>query len=807
MNSNRPTDVTTAAAMDEQQDIKPFLSPITATPIQRGLHGSSTYQATALPSELGGARVLASVHPQTQAQAVCVLNQAASELSGGIDYRTSGADGALEGTSAPRPCPAPRFSRKFWSAGDYDAGAGSSAPQPQTVKNRMCVHPEFLHSNATSHKWPFGAVAELLDNAVDEIETGGATRIVVDRIINNRNRSPALLVQDDGGGMDPDSMRRCMSFGFSEKQSGSSIGQYGNGFKTSTMRLGADVIVFSRCTKNGGPTQSIGLLSYTFLVETGQTNVVVPVVDYKCNLLRGQTTRLERHGSEQFSSNLAVLLKWSPFATEEELMQNFTDIGPHGTKIIVFNLWSNDDGNLELDFDTDPEDIMISGAPNLEEFSNAVKRTNENHLANRLRYSLRVYASVLYLHLPDYFRIILRGKEVKRHSIAADIIYPECISYKPQIGGRQEGEVLTTIGFLDGAPTISIHGFNIYHKNRLILPFHRVLSSASSKGRGVAGVLETDFIKPTHDKQDFEKSQLFQRLMNRLKDMTNEYWDIYSHKIGYAKTPRVRAPPIPRAPPAMLQIENGPAELPLGSAPAPAVLVPPLSSHSTYVNAVPIAFAPPGFHSAPAGTEAVAPSTPTGYPPTEAEIMRFNQTASSSSMAPGTESVETRKRRNDDAAPTTSSKKQATDDLAGSSSAAPRAPTGYPPTEAEIMPFNQAASSSPMAPGTDSVETRKRKNDDAAPTTSSKQQATHDLAGSSFASDQVCQYKMGERELKEFNFLKLENRMLREECSQFEMAEKELLLKEQNLRIEIEKAQEQYKSLLNEYVSMAAAPK
>jgi hypothetical protein len=68
------------------------------------------------------------------------------------------------------------------------------------VQNRMCVHPKFLHSNATSHKWPFGgkllcsfrlvsgvrskrlsctaflhflcliaAVAELLDNAVDEV--------------------------------------------------------------------------------------------------------------------------------------------------------------------------------------------------------------------------------------------------------------------------------------------------------------------------------------------------------------------------------------------------------------------------------------------------------------------------------------------------------------------------------------------------------------------------------------------------------------------------------------------------------------
>ena len=41
---------------------------------------------------------------------------------------------------------------------------------------------------------------------------------------------------------------------------------------------------------------------------------------------------------------------------------------------------------------------MISGAPKPEEISNAVKRTNENHLANRLRYSLRV--SVIWLANP-----------------------------------------------------------------------------------------------------------------------------------------------------------------------------------------------------------------------------------------------------------------------------------------------------------------------------------------------------------------------------------------------------------------------
>lgn len=46
--------------------------------------------------------------------------------------------------------------------------------------------------------------------------------------------------------MSPDNIRQCMSLGYSLKNQKTTIGQYGNGFKTSTMRLGADVIVFTR---------------------------------------------------------------------------------------------------------------------------------------------------------------------------------------------------------------------------------------------------------------------------------------------------------------------------------------------------------------------------------------------------------------------------------------------------------------------------------------------------------------------------------------------------------------------------------
>lgn len=172
----------------------------------------------------------------------------------------------------------PLDNRSFWRAGAYEIGPTVSTIIQGDLEHAR-VHPKFLHSNATSHKWAFGAIAELLDNAVDEI-CNGATFVKVDRIYNSKDNSPALLFQDDGGGMDPESMRKCMSLGYSSKTSNTTIGQYGNGFKTSTMRLGADVIVFSRATQPGRATQSVGLLSYTFLRRTRQDDVIVPMVDF-----------------------------------------------------------------------------------------------------------------------------------------------------------------------------------------------------------------------------------------------------------------------------------------------------------------------------------------------------------------------------------------------------------------------------------------------------------------------------------------------------------------------------------------------
>ncbi|XP_073159331.1 protein MICRORCHIDIA 6-like isoform X2 [Henckelia pumila] len=416
--------------------------------------------------------------------------------------------------------------RQFWKAGNYDDRL-TSEPSCQNGTSYLRVHPKFLHSNATSHKWALGAFAELLDNAVDEIKNG-ATFVIIDKTLNPRDKTPALLIQDDGGGMDPESMRRCLSFGFSDKNSKTAIGQYGNGFKTSSMRLGADVVVLSRHMKDRKLTQSVGLLSYTFLMQTRQDSIVVPMVDYQFNLHTGTWNIL--YDEDQFKNNLRILLQWSPFTTEAELLKHCDDIGGNGTKIIIYNLWHNDEGKLELDFESDLEDIYVSGKGKSSAKVGSRTEVNEHHLANCLCYSLRAYLSILYLRIPKKFFILLRGRVVEYHNIAGDLKFPEFILYRPH---NVEDSVTTTIGFLKEAPRVNVHGFNVYHKNRLILPFWHVVSYRKSRGRGVVGVLEANFIQPIHNKQDFEKTPVFQKLEHRLKQMTQEYWDQHCGLIGY----------------------------------------------------------------------------------------------------------------------------------------------------------------------------------------------------------------------------------------------------------------------------------
>ncbi|CAH2070465.1 unnamed protein product [Thlaspi arvense] len=430
--------------------------------------------------------------------------------------------------------------KQFWKAGDYEGTSGGDWEVSAGGFDHVRVHPKFLHSNATSHKWALGAFAELLDNALDEVHSG-ATYVNVDMLQNRKDGSKMVLVEDNGGGMNPEKMRHCMSLGYSAKSKlANTIGQYGNGFKTSTMRLGADVIVFSRCCgKNGdGVTQTIGLLSYTFLKSTGKEDIVVPMLDYE---RRGsEWSPIIRSSGSDWLKNVETVVQWSPFSTEEDLLSQFNLMKDHGTRIIIYNLWEDDEGMLELDFDTDPFDIQLRGVNRDEKsIESAAKYPNSRHFLT-YKHSLRSYVSILYLRVPPQFRIILRGKDVEHHSIVNDMMQTERISYRPKEGGEglsncsNQMSAVVTIGFVkDAIHHIDVQGFNVYHKNRLIKPFWRIWNAAGSGGRGVIGVLEANFVEPAHDKQGFERTTVLSRLQQRLVQMQKTYWRSKSHIIGY----------------------------------------------------------------------------------------------------------------------------------------------------------------------------------------------------------------------------------------------------------------------------------
>jgi len=212
-----------------------------------------------------------------------------------------------------------------------------------------------------------------------------------------------------------------------------------------------------------------------------------------------------------------MLQKLSPYNSEEELLQNFNDIGPHGTKIIVFNLSHDAKGDLDLDFNTDTKDIRISASTKHAE-NNAV--WDQNHVVYQYRTSLRAYVSILYMGLPVHFRIILRGEEVKRRNLVTELKHSQHIRYRCSATEREYEVVL---GFLDDAPDFDTDRFCFYYRQRLILPFVPAYGF-SGRSRSIVGVLQPNHLKPARNKQDFQWSSELAELQKFLMEMGAEFW-------------------------------------------------------------------------------------------------------------------------------------------------------------------------------------------------------------------------------------------------------------------------------------------
>ncbi|XP_026997677.2 MORC family CW-type zinc finger protein 3-like [Tachysurus fulvidraco] len=374
------------------------------------------------------------------------------------------------------------------------------------------VSPRYLHTNSTSHTGPFSAIAELIDNAYDPDVS--AKHIWIDKTaIKDQD---CLSFMDNGKGMDYDKMHKMLSFGFSDKQVVKGhvpVGLYGNGFKSGSMRLGKDAIVFSKKDN----TMCVGLLSQTYLERTGAQNVIVPIVAFT---KAGETVG----GPRKYEECLHDILTHSLFSTKEELLTEFSAInGPcgtnsTGTRIIIWNLRKMSSSELEFDFLKDRYDIRLP--VDVDEVSKEPNNGPESQISPpESEYSLRAYSSILYLK--PRMQIIIRGQKVKTQLISRSLAYSIKDTYKPTF--LKKG-IKITFGY--NTKSKEHYGLMMYHKNRLIKAYEPAACQrkANKTGVRVIGVIECDYLTPMHNKQDFEMTEEYRKTIQNVSIKLEEYW-------------------------------------------------------------------------------------------------------------------------------------------------------------------------------------------------------------------------------------------------------------------------------------------
>uniref|UniRef100_A0A8C0Z3N7 CW-type domain-containing protein n=1 Tax=Canis lupus familiaris TaxID=9615 RepID=A0A8C0Z3N7_CANLF len=363
-----------------------------------------------------------------------------------------------------------------------------------------------------------------------------------------------LCFLDDGCGMSPEEASDIIYFGTSKKRSSTLkfIGQYGNGLKSGSMRIGKDFILFTKKEE----TMTCVFFSQTFCETEGLSEVVVPIPSWLTRTRESVTD-----DPQNFSIELSIIFKYSPFRNEAELMQQFDVIyGKCGTLLVIYNLKLLLSGEPELDVKTDKEDILVAGA--LEDFPE--------------RWSFRAYTSVLYFE--PWMRIFIQAKRVKTKHLCYCLYRPSFyykinIAPSPNCQGdlivalqkaledveakyktlkekRRELRKARTLCLFFGVniENRSQAGMFIYSNNRLIKMHEKVgpqLKLKSLFGAGVVGIVNIplEIMEPSHNKQEFlnvrEYNHLLrvmgQYLVQYCKDtgMSNRNLTLFWNEFGY----------------------------------------------------------------------------------------------------------------------------------------------------------------------------------------------------------------------------------------------------------------------------------
>ncbi|KAH0515694.1 MORC family CW-type zinc finger protein 2A [Microtus ochrogaster] len=388
-----------------------------------------------------------------------------------------------------------------------------------------------------------------------------------------------LCFLDDGAGMDPSDAASVIQFGKSAKRTPEStqIGQYGNGLKSGSMRIGKDFILFTKKED----TMTCLFLSRTFHEEEGIDEVIVPLPTWNARTREPVTDNVEK-----FAIETELIYKYSPFHTEEQVMAQFMKIpGNSGTLVIIFNLKLMDNGEPELDIISNPKDIQMA--------ETSPEGTKPE------RRSFRAYAAVLYID--PRMRIFIHGHKVQTKRLSCCLYKPRMYKYtssrfktraeqevkkaehvariaeekareaeskartlEVRMGGdltrdsrvmlrqvqntaitlRREADVKKRIkdakqralkepkelNFVFGVNIEhrDLDGMFIYNCSRLIKMYEKVgpqLEGGMACG-GVVGVVDVPYLvlEPTHNKQDFADAKEYRHLLRAMGEHLAQYW-------------------------------------------------------------------------------------------------------------------------------------------------------------------------------------------------------------------------------------------------------------------------------------------
>ena len=285
--------------------------------------------------------------------------------------------------------------------------------QQEYSKNACQLNMSTLRQYRQAHNWPFGMIAELVDNARDAC----ATVVKIDIVDSFKNNSlPALIgdktvvepcknvlvVLDDGEGMSPGWLHRSLLMtAESEKQGRENvIGGYGLGLKTAGLGLGDDLTVLT--AKDG--IISVGVLSWVKASKSGNFEVEGGVLCVDENgdevssdvwqalwpdVPRARPSSITKHSPLQKPSDFARivqdLVRLSGVADVKEL---------HGTAIIISNLRKTGGRGSVVDvlkvLPGKIPDIIIPPPDNVR------PERNPNHSPPKLDTSLRAYVSYFF---------------------------------------------------------------------------------------------------------------------------------------------------------------------------------------------------------------------------------------------------------------------------------------------------------------------------------------------------------------------------------------------------------------------------